>query len=113
MCMNIPASISIIFSMGHNYYDSLLASLDNVKLQTRSLLLWKRIYSIRSKLFLLKVPYFFGYKAKFFFLPKQSKNLDPSYKTDLDFWDCFGRVKLVLQHKKHIYSAFIWVFPSL
>ena len=20
-----------------------------------------------------------------------SKDLDPSYKTDLDFWDCFGR----------------------
>ena len=24
------------------------------------------------------------------------KNLDPSYKMDLDFWDCIGRVKLVL-----------------
>ena len=24
------------------------------------------------------------------------KNLDPSYKMDLDFWDCLGRVKLVL-----------------
>ena len=21
------------------------------------------------------------------------KDLDPSYKTDLDFWDCFGRKK--------------------
>ena len=30
-----------------------------------------------------------------FFLPKQSKDLDPSYKTDLDLWDCLGRVKLV------------------
>ena len=27
------------------------------------------------------------------FLPKQSKNLDPSYKTDLDLWDCLGRKK--------------------
>ena len=25
------------------------------------------------------------------------KNLDPSYKTDLDIWDCLGRVKPVLQ----------------
>ena len=25
------------------------------------------------------------------------KNLDLSYKTDLDLWDCLGRVKLVLQ----------------
>ena len=24
------------------------------------------------------------------------KNLDPSYKTDLDLWDCLGRVKLVV-----------------
>ena len=24
------------------------------------------------------------------------KNLDPSYKTGLDLWDCLGRVKLVL-----------------
>ena len=24
------------------------------------------------------------------------KDLDPSYKTDLDFWDCLGREKLCL-----------------
>ena len=24
------------------------------------------------------------------------KDLDPSFKTDLDLWDCLGRVKLVL-----------------
>ena len=24
------------------------------------------------------------------------KNQDPSYKTDLDLWDCFGKLKLVL-----------------
>ena len=24
------------------------------------------------------------------------KDLDPSYKKDLDLWDCLGRVKLVL-----------------
>ena len=24
------------------------------------------------------------------------KDLDPSYKTDLDLWDCFGRKKLCL-----------------
>ena len=28
-----------------------------------------------------------------FFLPK---NVDPSYKTDLDLWDYLGRVKLLL-----------------
>ena len=25
-----------------------------------------------------------------------AKDLDPSYKMDLDFWDCFGREKLCL-----------------
>ena len=25
------------------------------------------------------------------------KDLDPSYKMDLDLWDCLGRVKLVFQ----------------
>ena len=25
------------------------------------------------------------------------KGLDPSYKTDLDLWDCFGRESPVLQ----------------
>ena len=32
----------------------------------------------------------------FFFLLNNPKNLDPSYKMDLDLWDCLGRVKLVL-----------------
>ena len=42
-----------------------------------------------------KVPYFFGYKMKFYSFQNSPKNLDPSYKTDLDLWDCLGRVKLV------------------
>ena len=32
----------------------------------------------------------------FFSFQNNPKDLDPSYKTDLDLWDCFGRVKLVL-----------------
>ena len=43
----------------------------------------------------VKIPYFIDYKTEFF-LPKQSKNLDPSYKMDLDLWDYLGKVKLVL-----------------
>ena len=35
------------------------------------------------------------FKMEVFSLPKQSKNLDPSYKMDLDFQDCFGRGKLI------------------
>ena len=41
------------------------------------------------------VPYFFDYKTVFSF-QNSPKDLDPSYKMDLDLWDCLGRVKLVL-----------------
>ena len=43
-----------------------------------------------------QLPYFFGFKTEFFFLTKNSKDLDPSYKMDLDLWDYFGRVELVV-----------------
>ena len=36
-----------------------------------------------------------GFPSYFCFLSKNNpKNLDPSYKTDLDFWDSCGRVNL-------------------
>ena len=34
----------------------------------------------------------------FFFFQNNPKNLDPSYKMDLDLWDCLGRVKLAKFH---------------
>ena len=34
---------------------------------------------------------------QFFSFQNKPKDLDPSYKMDLDLWDCLGRVKLVLQ----------------
>ena len=43
------------------------------------------------------VPYFFAYKTECFAFQNNPKNLDPSYKMNLSFWDCLGRVKLVLQ----------------
>ena len=42
------------------------------------------------------IPYFFGYKTQFFSFQNNPKDLDPSYKMDLDLWDPLGRVKLVL-----------------
>ena len=42
------------------------------------------------------VPYFFAYMTEFFSFQNNPKNLDPSYKTDLDLWNCLGRIKLVL-----------------
>ena len=43
------------------------------------------------------VPYFFSYKTEFFPFQNNPKNLDLSYKTDLDLCDCLGRVKPILQ----------------
>ena len=43
------------------------------------------------------IPYYFAYKTEFFPFQNDPKNLDPSYKMDLDFWHCLARVKLVLQ----------------
>ena len=45
----------------------------------------------------LLVPYIFAYKTGFFSFQNNPKNLDPSYKMDLDLWDSLGKVKLVLQ----------------
>ena len=47
--------------------------------------------------FLSKLLYFFGYKTEYFSFQNNPKDLDPSYKMDLDLWDCLGWVKLVLQ----------------
>ena len=35
-------------------------------------------------------------RQSFFSFQNNPKDLDPSYKTDLDLWDRLGRVKLVL-----------------
>ena len=43
------------------------------------------------------LPYFLSYKTKFLSFQNNPKNLDPSYKMDLDLPDCLGRVKLVVQ----------------
>ena len=36
-------------------------------------------------------------KRSFSSLQNNPKNLDPSYKMDLDLWDCLDRVKLILK----------------
>ena len=42
------------------------------------------------------LPYFFSDKTELFSFKNNPKNLDPSYKMDLDLWDCLGRILLVL-----------------
>ena len=42
-----------------------------------------------------------------FYFQNDPKNLDPSYKMDLDLWDCLGRVKLILQQN---YIELIYLF---
>ena len=32
-------------------------------------------------------------RQSYFSFPNNPKNLDPSFKMDLDLWDCLGRVK--------------------
>ena len=44
---------------------------------------------------------------QFFSFQNNSKNLDLSYKMDLDLLDCLGRVKLVLQQNC---IGLIWLF---
>ena len=55
----------------------------------------------------LLLPYFFAYKTVFFSFQNNPKKLDPSYKMDLDLWDCLGRVKPVLQQNC---VGLIWLF---
>ena len=43
---------------------------------------------------------------EFYSFLNSPKNLDLSYKMDLDLWDCLGRVKLVF------YQNFIGLFES-
>ena len=38
------------------------------------------------------------------------KNLDPSYKMDLDFWDCFGRENLCFITKELRYLCYTHIF---
>ena len=45
------------------------------------------------------LPYFFDYKTGFFPFQTNPKDLDLSCKTDLDLWDCLGRVKIGIKAK--------------
>ena len=49
----------------------------------------------------LLLPYFTGYNTWVFPSKTIPKNLDLSYKTDLDFWDCFWKVKASLIAEFH------------
>ena len=40
----------------------------------------------------MKILYFFGYETEFFFFQNNPKNLDLSYKMDIDLWGSLGRV---------------------
>ena len=44
----------------------------------------------------INLPYFFGYEMGCFSSQNNPKYLDPSYKMDLDFWDCFERETPIL-----------------
>ena len=44
----------------------------------------------------LRGHFYYRISSEFFSFQNNPKDLDPSYKMDLDLWDCLGRVKLVL-----------------
>ena len=48
-----------------------------------------------------QLPYFFGYKTDYFSFQNNPKDLDPSFKTDLDLWDCFRKGKIGIMAKFH------------
>ena len=63
--------------------------------------MWVRcVYFINAMFCLVRqltdLPYFSAYKTEAFHFQNKPKNLDLSYKMDLDFLDCLGRAKLVL-----------------
>ena len=45
--------------------------------------------------------YFFGYRTADFSIQNNPKNLDLSYKTDLDLWDLFRKGKTCITAKFH------------
>ena len=63
---------------------------------------------IAAHLFKETLLYLFGYKTEFFYFQNNPKNLDLSYKMDLDPWGCLGMVKVVLQqHFIGLISLFV------
>ena len=55
---------------------------------------YDKVFYVMSKVLSGKLPYFFSCKTEFFSFQNNPKNLYPSYKTDLDIWDCLERVYL-------------------
>ena len=49
----------------------------------------------------LQLPYFFGYKTEFFSFQNSTKDLNPSYKMDLDLWYCLGMGKIGIIARFH------------
>ena len=68
-------------------------------------MLWNAVsqLSAHSTIFILL-------KDRIFSIQNNPKNLNPSYKMDLNFWDCLGRVKLILYQK---YIGLIQLFEVI
>ena len=78
-----------------NPWDKLNCPNSVMELQHKNLEFFKTVFKL-CIVVTSEIPYFFGYKTESFSFQNNSKNLDPSYKMDLDLWDCLGRPKLVL-----------------
>ena len=55
-----------------------------------------QLFTPALQLWIKFLPYFFCYKTEGFFpLQNNPKDLDPSYKMDLDLWECLGWEKFI------------------
>ena len=89
MCMpSVSKVIDYLFSHGVASY---MFSGENIKVMLECAIK-QGCFSPHKR---ITLSYFFSYKTQFLSFPNSPKNQDLSYKTDLDLWDCLGRVKFI------------------
>ena len=58
-----------------------------------------------------KILYFFSYNTRVFSFQNNAKNLDPSYKMDLDLRYCLGKGKVRITAKFCMTDLVVWGHP--
>ena len=67
-------------------------------------------FFLHNKLLLKDLPYFFGNRTELFSFQNSRRDLDSSYKIDLDLWDCLESIKLVLWQN---FIGLVWLFVAI
>ena len=89
--MKLEPSVHICGAVKSLIDKMFLSSFFTLKMHCRALCRF-----IVDRFCLTVLPYFFSCKTEVFSFQNNHKDLDPSCKMDLDPFDCFGRVILVL-----------------